>query len=294
MHLSSLPLGFPRGPERLPKHASEILASTVPTPRACGWRSLSRNNEPISDALCRARGTPASAPTDPALATTRTSRPTPSLHLSRQEPLRFTPVRGRTQLAPGRLPSYRSRDVATSSHPRLRIRPREAWSSTPVRFDHPRAPHQRVLRFSSELDRALRAVPTRLATAFHDERTSSIRDACDQRLPPIPSATCTHRRSATGCQFPCGRHPPPRGGGLTGAWRVSRRPTRFGLISHRRRRRVLSSRAMDVARVPLTPPSPSLRRPLHVAFSSATRRSRSPARPRPPSPVHPVKESELP
>jgi len=50
--------------------------------------------------------------------------------------------------------------------------------------------------------------------------------------------------------------------------------------SHRRRRRALSSRAMDVARVPLTSPSPSLRRPLHVAFCSATRRSRfsSPAK----------------
>jgi hypothetical protein len=45
------------------------------------------------------------------------------------------PVKGRAQPAPDRLSSCRSRDVATSSHPRTRIRPRETESSTPVRPD---------------------------------------------------------------------------------------------------------------------------------------------------------------
>jgi hypothetical protein len=41
----------------------------LPTPRACGWRSLTRMNEPTSDVLCRHHGTFPSAPADE-LATT--------------------------------------------------------------------------------------------------------------------------------------------------------------------------------------------------------------------------------
>lgn len=265
----------------------------MPTPRACGWRGLARKtNRPLTihvalEAHCAGSDRPSATDLANLAARAVASPLTPGATFAR-------PVRERAQPAPDRLPSCRSRDVATSSHPRPRIRPRETESSTPVRLDLAVPPHQRVSRLSSKLDRASPAVPTRLATALHDERTSSTRDACDRRLPPIPSESCTHRRSATGCQVPRPRgrrwHPPPRGGGLTGAWRVSRRPTRFGLFSHASDRRAFSSRAPCCASpsdAPVTEPSPPTPR------SRASSSSRSPARPRSPSPETPVKELEL-
>lgn len=202
------------------------------------------------------------------------------------------PVKGRAQPAPDRLPSCRSRDVATPSHPRTRIRPRETESSTPVRPDLAASPHQRGSRLPSRLDRASRAVPARLATALHDERASSTRDACDRRLPPIPSEPCTHRRSATGCQLPHPRNgacaPSLAGEGGThllaeadspvhGAFHDA--PRASGSFSHLCDgcRRALSSRApwcaspSDAPVTRLSPPPPRL---------CASSRSRSGARPR--------------
>lgn len=157
-------------------------------------------NEPTSDVLCRARGTLASAPTDPALTTSRASQPTPSLHHSRQEPP-----------SPARLGNARSLLQDAFCHAALVMLPPRVALDRGFDPARPRAPHpfastwpdpsSKVSRLPSRLDRASRAVPARLATALHDVRTSSIRDACDRLLPPIPSESCTHRRSATGCQI---------------------------------------------------------------------------------------------
>lgn len=157
-------------------------------------------NEPTSDVpMSRSRHT-LSAPTDLALTTSRTLRPTPSLHPAHQEPL-----------SPARLRNVRSLSQDAFVVPLSRCRhpePPSIADSTPrdrelhTRSSRPRlAPHQRVSGLPSRLDRASHAVPARLATALHDERTSSTRDACDRLLPPIPSESCTHRRSATGCQI---------------------------------------------------------------------------------------------
>jgi hypothetical protein len=119
------------------------MVSTLPTPRACGWRSLSRKCEPTSDVLCRRRGTFSSAPPTRSLATADRLATTRVLHRSDQK--RAPPARLRAISHHSRTPSAVSRTMSCDSvETRMRIRPRESSLSRPFASASFVPPHRRV------------------------------------------------------------------------------------------------------------------------------------------------------
>jgi hypothetical protein len=144
------------------------MVSTLPTPRACGWRSLTRNaNRPLTSSVV-------------VTARSRRLRPTSPLrprHVLRR-PASFTATTRSVCTSPGkerrattseRLLPYRARCLATSSKLECGFNPANRASRT--RSPRPRStPPSKGERAAPWLGRASNAVPAWLATTLHDER----------------------------------------------------------------------------------------------------------------------------
>lgn len=197
------------------------MASTLPTPRACGWRSLTRKCEPTSDVLCRHHGTFSSAPYRRARYDAYRLATSSVLHRSGQK--RAFSARLRAASHHLRTPSAVSRTMSCDLvETRMRIRPRESSLSHPFTAASCVPPASKrgatTPWLRSSLERRSRAACDR--TSRRTQRTST-RDACDQLLPTTLRRRAPTSRSVIPGRAPLARRP-------TDAWRASRRPTHFG------------------------------------------------------------------
>jgi len=167
------------------------MVTTLPTPRACGWRSLARNtNRPLTSSVTTT-------------ARSRQLQPTSALRRMKScDDVRPSPQQPEAcALRPVKSDQPPLQDAFCHvAHDVLRPRRNSNADSTPrieplasVHRGLVRTPHRRGERTSPWLDRASNAVPVRLATVLHDERNrSSTRDACDQLSANDTSTTGTH------------------------------------------------------------------------------------------------------
>jgi len=141
----------------------------LPTPRACGWRSLTRNaNRPLTSSVATTARSHR-LHTDERATTGLVLRRASSFTAAARS-VRSPLGKERRATTSGRLLPYRARCLATSLKLECGFDPANRASHT--RSPRPRSyPHRKGERTTPWLDRACDAVPARLAATLHDERT---------------------------------------------------------------------------------------------------------------------------
>lgn len=152
------------------------MVSTLPTPRACGWRSLTRNtNRPLTSHVITAARSLRLQPTR-SLATADRLATTRVLHRSDQK--RAPPARLRATSHHPRTPSAVSRTMSCDSvETRMRIRPRESSLSRPFASASFVPPHRRVDASYS----VARSSPERRSRTACDRTSRRTQQVIDQR-----------------------------------------------------------------------------------------------------------------
>jgi hypothetical protein len=186
------------------------------------------------------------------------------------------PVKGTRRRPSERLPScraFRSRVAALCDrlNLELRLRPRFFELPAPVHHDlFACAPSKGrddsfVIRSGSR-----DSIPRGFDTALQESRRASTEmratDFCHAHV------RYEHPRSSSGYRRieACASCVPSLARRLSGVWRVSRRPTRFGDSKHRARRRRVNPAKNAASDSPLTLPSPRRIRPSSLATESAS------------------------
>jgi len=197
------------------------MVSTLPTPRACGWRSLSRNtNRPLTSHVITAARSLRLRRGDRLRLRSVLRRPESFTAATRS--VHHPPGKERKATTPGRLLPYRARCLATPLKPECGFDPANRASRV-------RSPRPRSSPLIAGVDASYsvaRSSPERRSRTACDRTSRRTQQVIDQRC--VRPAFCQRhfdyghprfvRRSAGALPLP----------GPADAWRVSRRPTHFG------------------------------------------------------------------